>query len=255
VVGAPDVAAFVFVPDASGWKQEGKLVAPGTVGYGMFGGSVAIWEDWVIMGAGSFHGYGDHVATGAAFGFQRVDGSWTGAGSLIILEGVLSGVNLYATSVDIWANRVVVGAPGKEDGLDKAFVFELGETNWDWVATLEHNGILEFGTSVSIWKDRIAVSDSNFGGSLGPMSRDSAGVGSVFLFELLEDAWTFSCQLQVPGSAAYGVAAALHQDTFAVGDTEQSSTGFLSVSEKGLADSVYVYELALGEIYFPFFFR
>jgi hypothetical protein len=262
VVGAPEFnlqrgAAFIFVPDDTDWKQEGKLIAPNEddVDGGYFGCSVAIWDDWVIVGAYTYKGYGDHVATGAAFGYQRVDGNWDEVGSLMIPEGVLTGANFYGNSVAIWETRAVVGAPSKEDGQDKAYVFELTETGWDWTATLDHSETLEFGTSVSLWEDRIAVSDSNFGGSLGPMSRDSSSVGALFLFELSEENWTFSHQLQVSESAAYGASAVLHQTTLAVGDTEQGSTGFLSVSEKGLAGSVYIYELVAGEIYFPFFLR
>ncbi len=262
VVGAPEYnaqrgTAIVFVSEAAGWTQQEKLIAPDEdeVGGGGFGCSAAVWEDWVIVGANTYKGYGDHFATGAAFGFQRVDGNWTDPGSLIIPAGVLEGANHYGKSVAIWETRVVVGAPAKEDGLDKAFIFELGETDWDWVATLDHENTLEFGSSVSLWDDRILVSDSNFGGELSVMDKEVDGVGAAFLFEPSGDSWALRDQFQVAGSVAYGAAVALHQDTFAVGDTEQASAGPASLTEKGSTGSVYVYDLSAGEIFFPIFFR
>jgi hypothetical protein len=264
VVGAPEYslqkgAVFVFVPDVTGWKQEGKLLPLDEDRSGLFGSSVAIWEDRVIVGAYSYKGYeGDesHIATGAAFAFQRVDGNWETPGSLIIPEGVLNGANFFGKSVAIWGPRVVVGAPSHEDGDDKAYIFEMGETSWDWVATLEHSNTLEFGTAVSLWEDQICVSDSNFGGEIGFFTKDTDAVGSAFLYQPSGDTWVLSTQLQVPGSAAYGTAVGLHQGTLVVGDTEEGSSGPASLAEKALTGSVYVYEMSADQVlYFPTFFR
>jgi hypothetical protein len=65
-------AAYVFVQSAGTWSQQAKLIASGTPSVEVFGQSVSISGDTIVVGAD------DSISTaGAAYVFVRSGSTWT----------------------------------------------------------------------------------------------------------------------------------------------------------------------------------
>jgi len=126
VAGAPgweDDAgkAYVFERDqfSGKWRQSGQLVPEISTGGSLFGQSVAISGEVIVVGAPSEDGSGVRVSgdpmqtdapdAGAAYVFERVDGYWRQTAYLKAFESDAG--DLFGTSVAIDGDYIAVGAP------------------------------------------------------------------------------------------------------------------------------------------------
>jgi trimeric autotransporter adhesin len=174
VVGAPYEdssagAAYVYVPNGSGWDQEAYLKAssPGAGNY--FGESVAISGDTVVVGA-----YGEDSSAGAAYVFVPNGSGWD--------QERLTAANAevddyFGESVAISGDTVVVGASYEDSGVGAAYVFVRSESTWAQQGeglTASNAGADDyFGDSVAISGDTLVV---------GAWGKDSI-VGAAYVFE------------------------------------------------------------------------
>jgi hypothetical protein len=135
VVGAPQSlfsagfnrgSAYVFVRSGEVWSQQQKLQAPGVVRNDLFGTSVAISGETIVVGAPLDDGAGERAFNrGSAYVFMRSAGVWSqqqklGASDAADNDG-------FGISVAIGGETVVVGASGDDGaaGVDQgsAYVF------------------------------------------------------------------------------------------------------------------------------------
>ena len=81
-------AVFVFVRDASGeWAQQAKLQAPDGVARDKFGWSVAVYGEYIVVGA-KWDDNGDQfIASGSAHVFVRNGDTWTHQAKLLAPDG------------------------------------------------------------------------------------------------------------------------------------------------------------------------
>ena len=88
-----------------------------------FGASVALTDDFLIVGAAGDDDHGDE--SGSAYIFERQeDGSWMEV-KLTVAEDVLwDADDRFGSSVDIFGDRAIVGAPHFGIGSGAAFIFE-----------------------------------------------------------------------------------------------------------------------------------
>ena len=139
VIGAPggSGAAYVFLmPDTGGWVSSTSTAAKLTgsdAGNGdLFGGSVALDDDTIVVGAN-----GDDNKRGSAYVFTKSDSGWatsTEAGKLIGSE--TDGEDDFGSSVSVHGTTVVVGAPDENNGGNErgaAYVFEIQD--WTVIST------------------------------------------------------------------------------------------------------------------------
>jgi len=139
VVGATQLCAgaygeaYVFSEPASGWgdtTQTAKLLpsAGSVVGYGLFGCSVAIDGNTVVVGAD-----GNYEYLGAAFVYTEPGNGWTDTTQTAELtpgNGACGYDIFYGCSVGISGNTVVIGAMGADNWQGNAYVYTQPASGW-----------------------------------------------------------------------------------------------------------------------------
>jgi FG-GAP repeat len=207
-------AAYVFTRSGTSWTQQAYLKASNAEESDLFGTSVAVSGDTVVVGA-----YGeDSIATGvnanqttddsarasgAAYVFTRSGTTWT---QQAYLKASNTGESdSFGWSVAVSDDTVVVGAYGEDSnatGINgnqadnsagasgAAYVFTRSGTNWTQRAYLKASntgGSDSFGWSVTASGETVVVGaygeDSNATGVNGNKSNDSAGdAGATYIF-------------------------------------------------------------------------
>jgi hypothetical protein len=189
IVGAPyeqpnELAgsAYIFerVTDGS-WNQVQKLIASDKQAGDFFGISVAISNNYAIVGAGADGSDGLKVA-GSAYIFENTDGSWKQVQKLMASDA--QALDVFGYSVAISNNYVIVGAPDESPNrvlnAGSAYIFENTEGSWKQVQKLiasDKQAGDSFGTSVAI---------SNNYAIVGAYYEDPKGVdraGAAYIFE------------------------------------------------------------------------
>ncbi len=157
VVGAPlddnengtDAGAvYIFTYDGSNWIQQAKLTATNGASGDQFGISVAIYEDNIVVGA-PLHG-----SAGMAYVFHRNNGTWTETDQLTV--NGLGAQSNFGIAVDIFADRIIVGADQYNLISGTAFIFKYNGSSWQQTAQLtpaDPEIGARFGHDVSIHGD------------------------------------------------------------------------------------------------------
>ncbi len=109
--GADRGAAYVFRFDGTSWSQEAKLTASDPKNKDLFGWSVGISDDQIVVGA--IKGDGGGRDTGAAYVFQRTGTAWSE--ELKLLANDAEQNDRFGVSVAILQDTVFVGAHGDDD--------------------------------------------------------------------------------------------------------------------------------------------
>ena len=194
-------AAYVFVRDESSWSQQAYLKASNADQGDLFGYSVAISGDQIVVGAT----FADTNVTnsGAAYVFQRSEEDWSEETQLEASNPDQG--DYFGNSVDISGNTIIVGASceasnatgvnGDQNNNDAdhsgaAYVFTQDEDTWSqqtYLKAFNTEAEDRFGFSVAVSGNTIAVGafgeDSSaigFDGDPGDNSEMNAGAAYVF---------------------------------------------------------------------------
>lgn len=169
VIGAPQTnagasnggAAHVFRRDGGGaWSFEQKLVPGDPETEALFGNSIAIDGDFIIVGATTKDG--NAVDSGAVYVFRHDGATWTEEAKLIASDATTA--QAFGLGIDIEGSVAAVGAPfdngnGSFSGAAYVYVRGGGGT-WHEAARLESSTIRardQFGSDVAIDGGNIAV--------------------------------------------------------------------------------------------------
>ncbi len=255
-------AAYVFRKNGSSWSQEAYLKASNTDLEDLFGGSVAVDGDTIVVGAPAEDsaatgvnsaGQADNAAfsAGAAYVFTRSGTTWT-------QEAYLKASNTdaedrFGSSVAIFGDTVVVGAQyessdgtgvnggaqtdnSREDA-GAAYVFTRSGTTWTQEAYLKASNTDagdRFGQVVDISADTIVVgarSESSNGTGVNSASQDNNFAlrsGAAYVFARSGTTWAQEAYLKASNTGlddAFGEAVAISGDTIVIGAfLEGSST-------------------------------
>jgi hypothetical protein len=236
-------AAYVFVRDGTNWVQQAYLKASNTGANDLFGESVAISGDTMVIGApledsnatGVSGNQTNNSATdsGAAYVFVRDGTNWT---QQAYLKASNTGAGDYfGHSVAISGDTLVVGADlegSKATGVNgnqsdnsameagAAYVFVRDGTNWSQQAYLKASNTDglgpitdlpgdNFGRSVAILGDTVVVGAageaSNATGVNGDQSDNSAPVaGAAYVFVRSTTNWSQLAYLKPSNTRTYG---------------------------------------------------
>ncbi|NOT02628.1 MAG: hypothetical protein HOP29_18640 [Phycisphaerales bacterium] len=135
-IGAPGVRrAYVYVydDDATEWVLSQTLAASDDVTGNQFGQSVALWEDWAVVGAPGAPGIGGAANRGAAYLFQFDGAQWIERRKLVAPGG--GSDDKFAWSVALDGGLAVVGVPGSGyGGLDTGtmYIYRFQGATGDW---------------------------------------------------------------------------------------------------------------------------
>ncbi len=244
-------AAYVFVRNGTAWTQQAYLKASNTGAGDLFGSTVAISGDTIVVGAfredssatGVNGNDADNSATdsGAAYVFTRTGVTWT-------QQAYLKASNTEATdyfgeSVAISGDTIVVGGEGEDSNATgvngnqadnsasiagAGYVFVRDGTNWSQQAYLKASNTESadsFGYAVAISGDTILVGalgeDSSAGEVNGSQNNNNSyGSGAAYVFVRDGTNWAQQAYLKAPSpevGANFGYAVGLAGGVAVVG--------------------------------------
>ncbi|MCP5523945.1 MAG: cadherin-like domain-containing protein [Verrucomicrobiales bacterium] len=249
-------AAYVFVRSGTTWSQQAYLKASNTGEQDVFGYSVAVSGDTVVVGAiredSSTTGVNstpDDAASdaGAAYVFVRNGAEWS---QQAYLKASNTGTgDEFGTSVAVSGNTVVVGACYEDssttgvnsrpnnaaDWAGAAYVFVRSGTTWSQEAYLKPSNterLDRFGWSVAVSGDTAVVgsvgeSSSTTGINSTP-NEAAAASGAAYVFVRDGTTWSQEAYLKASNTGSgdtFGASVAVSGDTVIVGAPWESGRG------------------------------
>ncbi len=255
-------SAYVFVRSNGVWSEQAKLTAsdaeieddvpPGPIGADLFGASVAISGNTIVVGA-----FLDNTTAGweagSAYVFVRSNGVWSEQAKLTASDA--AALDVFGVSVAISGDTAVVGATGSGfQTIGSAYVFVRSNGVWSEQAKLTASDAAvndRFGVSVAISGDTIVVGAPEddiiiiVGPPIFPVPIPVLGTdaGSAYVYVRSNGVW--SEQAKLTASDAYfsdhfGDSVAISGNTIVVGASEDDW------SAKANAGSAYVYKRSSG---------
>jgi FG-GAP repeat len=211
-------AAWLYGHTASGWGEVKQLTSSSPQSGGGFGASVALAGSIVAVGAPR---EADGLGTVHIFERNAAD-QWAETARLL---GSGPTYTEFGGSVALFGNRLVVGAPNQR----RTFVYERSPLgSWGLAATFgPEDGTITFGTSVSIWQDRVAVGAARALGDGG-----GTDAGAVYIYERDSAGnWPRTGRLALgagAGNAEFGDSVSLRGGQLLVGAPSMSYQGYNS---------------------------
>ncbi len=220
-------AAYVFVRVDGQWLWEQTITSPTPADGDLFGNTVDIDGDTIVVGAAN-----EGVQrSGAAYVFVRSDGGWNQQSRLALSGG--NPFDGFGTSTAIDGDTIVVGAvrgEGRNGDDGAAYVFTRTAQTWagQAVITASDGGSGDrFGERVSIDDGTIVVGS--------PRAQDS---GATYVFVGSGDSWSEQAILQAASTDEddeFGDAVAIDGDTIVVGANRAEGNGI------SLSGAAYVF--------------
>jgi len=150
-------AVYLLEYDGNTWNETAKLLASDATEFDFFGFSVSLSGDRLLVGADREDALGSNA--GAAYVFDFDGTNWNETDKLLASDG--SADDRFGTSVDLLADRLVVGAylsDGAVVDAGAAYVFDFDGTDWSETARLAASdaGVGDrLGVSVSASDNRV----------------------------------------------------------------------------------------------------
>ena len=211
-------SAYIYVRNGTVWSQQAQLNATGGLPDDLFGSSVSIDGNTVIVGA-LFDDVGANINQGSAYIFVRSAGMWTQQQQLLATGG--TGDDRFGFSVSIDGETVIVGAAFDNVGANAdqgaAYIFTRSAGMWTQQQQLNAtDGAAQdrFGISVAISGDTAIV------GSYLDDVGANVNQGSAYIFVRSAGVWSQEAQLTATGGLAndqYGISVSIDGDTAVVG--------------------------------------
>lgn len=284
--GAPfSGAAYIFERIGGTWSQQAYLKASNTGAGDLFGSSVAISGDLVVITApgersnatGVDGNESDNSArnSGAAYVFERLGGVWSQQAYLKASNA--SAGDGFGWSAAVSGNLVVVGASFESSsaiGVDgnesdnsagasgAAYVFERTNGLWSQQAYLKASNTDQgdrFGSAVAISGELLVVGAASEDGNEMGVNVDGTGnsrtdSGAAYVFGRSSGIWSQEAYLKASNADvhdAFGTSVALSSNILIVGAVNESSSatgvnGNESSDSASKAGAAYVFERVSG---------
>jgi len=273
-------AAYVFVREGNTWTQQAYLKASNTEDNDIFGNTVAISGDTIVVGAWGERSNATGVngnqqdnsvqAAGAAYVFTRSGNTWS---QQAYLKASNTGFqDTFSYSLDISGDTIVVGARNEasnstgvngneasnsKPGTGAAYIFVRNGSTWSQQAYLKPSNSpvsFNFGWSVAVSGDTVAVGAideaSNATGVGGNQDDFSApGAGAVYVFARSGMTWSQQAYVKASNtqeSDRFGQSVALDGNNLIVGAEREASNatgidGDESNNNASTSGAVYVF--------------
>ncbi|MEO9599723.1 FG-GAP repeat protein [Parasphingorhabdus sp.] len=245
VIGAPhdddngdgSGSVYIFKRIAGIWTERAKLTAADGEAGDLFGISVALYQDTILIGAD----LNDERATnaGAAYVFVRSGNGWIQQAKLMAEDGAET--DIFGVRVALYEDTALISARRDDDeimGVDagSAYIFARAGTTWHQQAKLTApDGAADdrFGRSVAL-NGKVAL--------IGAMHRDDRGnnSGAAYLFERSDNVWKYQNKLTAADGESddlFGWSAAMSQNTALIAASRSDDSG----KESG---SAYLFDLS-----------
>lgn len=172
-------SVYVFVRSGTTWSQQAKLVAGDGASGDLFGGSVSLSDDTVLIGA--YDAGGDLDWRGAAYVYTRSGTTWSFQQKL--LPPIIKDDATFGGSVAVSDDLAIVGAWGHVNNSTypgEAFVFVRENGQWTLNTNLTASDGLPgdgFGFSVAVNGDCLAV-----GARFADLAQTGLDEGAVYFY-------------------------------------------------------------------------
>lgn len=187
-------AVYIFKLDNGTWMEQAKIQSSDKIKGDEFGHDVAIYQDYILVGA-PFDSAGGKVSAGKAFVFKGSSGNWVQEDSLVASDGD-AGEN-FGRAVDIYGDYAMVGSQNPiHDFRGAVYVFQRNGTDWTQIDKLVPNDLQpqdDFGISISMDGD-LAI--------IGAMNGEGNEVGSGVAYVFKRDGSTWQQEAKLIGSNA-----------------------------------------------------
>ena len=258
-------AAYVFVRENGTWTQQAYLKASNVGESDVFGWSVDIDGDTIVVGArgeasnGTSPADNSMPAAGAAYVFVRANGTWTQQAYLKASNA--DSIDVFGASVAIDGDTIVVTAP-YEDGngsapsdnsaedAGAAYIFVRNGTTWTQQAYLKASNADAgdaFGWSADISGDLVAIGAYNEDGNGAvPTDNSATNAGALYVFRRAGTTWNQEAYLKGLNTEArdlFGSQLALQANRIVVGAPLEDSNGTVPTDNSSLnSGAVYIFE-------------
>lgn len=265
-------SAYIYENNAGSWTQLQKIVALDRTAYDVFGCSVAISGDYIIVGA-----YGEDATAGipeagAAYIFKNNTGTWTQLQKIVAPDRGLN--DYFGYSVAISGNNIIVGAYWEDEdatggnsheNAGSAYIFSTNGGTWSLAQKIVASDRWfydNFGLSVSISGNYAIVgANQETEDAIGGNTLTSSG--SAYIFKNNAGTWS---QVQkivasdrgaedyfggaVGISGAYAIVTAPQEDHNATGGSMRTSAGsayifvdstIIGIEENSFGNGLLVY--------------
>lgn len=233
-------AAYVFKRSGNTWTEQQKLTASDGANFDVFGESVAISGDRIIVGADG----ADPNNQGAAYVYKRNGGTWTEEDILTAQDA--GSEDRFGFSVDLDGRYAVVGAYLDDVGgvvnQGSAYVFYRTGSVWaqqEKLTASDGDAEDRFGVSVAISDSSVVVGADQY----NILSQPDIEEGAAYVFTGNAGTWNEQTILRAPqgvNSDAFGSAVDISGDYILVGAFNRDLNGNLN---QGAA---YFFELSEG---------
>jgi len=233
-MGSESGSAYVYEYAGNGWIQQAKLVASDGYSGDLFGYSVSISGDVILVGANGDDDKGS--SSGSAYIFERTANGWVQTAKLVASDGASS--DYFGGSVAIDGNAAIVGAYGKDENsvsdAGAAYVFErAGNGLWIQQAKLTAPD----GYSGDQLGGAVAISEGH--AIAGARLDDDKGSdsGSAYLYEKAGNGWVLQTKLNASdgyGGDQFGTSVCISENISMVGAPLDDDKG-------SNAGSAYIY--------------
>lgn len=179
--GADSGSAYVFVRNGNTWTQQQKLIASDAAAGDLFGRSVAISGDSIVVSADA-----KASSAGAAYVFVRNGGVWTQQQKLTASDAAVN--SYFGSSLAISGDTIMVGATGPGSNAGAVYVFTRSGGVWtEQQKLIAADPVADdfFGNSLAISGETIAV---------GADGKDGY-TGAAYVFVLTGTNWIQQAKL------------------------------------------------------------
>ena len=208
-------SAYVFTRNAGVWRQQQKLAADDALAGDLFGTSVSVSGDTVVVGARHDDGGGSN--SGSVYVFSRSGTLWSQKQKLIANDSAAG--DQFGASVSVSGDTIAIGASGTDDRFSdtgSVYVFSRRENLWSQQQklTADDRELSDgLGTSVSVDGDTLV---SGAGGDDDGGNRS----GSAYVFTRSGSVWSQQQKLTADDAAAddrFGLSVSVSDGTIVVG--------------------------------------
>ncbi len=215
--GSYQGAAFVFVRSGTTWTQQQELTASDCASSDVFGTSVAVSGNTVLIGAPA-KTLRSNPVQGAAYVFVRSGTTWTQQQELAASDGVAN--QYFGSSVSLSGDTALIGADLMRAGQGAAYIFARAGSAWSQQQELTAADSSEgdsFGNAVSLSGNTAVI-----GADGRTYSR-----GAAYVFAASGGTWTEQQELTASDGATgdlFGNSVSVSGSTVAIGAYGRSSS-------------------------------
>ncbi|MCX7546289.1 FG-GAP repeat protein, partial [Marinicella gelatinilytica] len=193
-------AVYIFDFNGTDWSQTSKIIADDGDALDIFGFSIDLSGNRLIVGAAGVDDEGTDSGAFYIFEYNGID--WEQEHKVTLSGGTgFNELDEFGYSVSLQGDRALIGTKGADAGGETglAYIYDYDGTNWNQTIKLKANDRAvgdQFGYSVSLDGDMALIG--------APQDDDVfSGSGSAYLFEFDGSTWTEVAKLTSPTGKAF----------------------------------------------------